>query len=630
MTQAVAVRLTGWTVAWGIKWTRAAGASLVLLIAALFVQPPTAAAPALASKADPALFSQAAAHPAQTFSVIVREETPATTGAEDLVRRLGGRVTHELGIVGGFSATVPGSAVSALTASPLVWRVWGDAPIHANGVDMNKYDTYAANSVWRDAINLSQASKKYNGSGVGVALVDTGVVPVPDLVNRIVHVVDLTGEHDGMDRYGHGTHMAGIIAGDGSASNGTYAGVAPGANLISLKVAGLDGSTDVSVVIAALQWAVTHRAQYNIRVLNLSYGTDGTQSYSIDPLDYAVEQTWLNGIFVSVSAGNRGPGAGTINKPGDDPFVVTVGSEDTQNTSQFSDDTVAPFSSQGPTAADGIAKPDLVAPGISIVSLRDPGSWVDVNHPSARVGDLYFKGTGTSQSAAVVSGVAALLFQANPQLTPDQAKWALVKTANKISASAGQGAGLVNASGAINTVTSGSVGQANVGVLPSTGLGTLQGSRGTTQVYVMSCDAAGSCQPVLLNGEVTALGNSWSANSWSANSWSANSWSANSWSTYAFEANSWSANSWSANSWSGNSWSGTSWSANSWSGNTWSGNSWSGNTWSANSWSAGAWAANSWSANSWSANSWSGNSWSANSWSANSWSANSWSGNSWS
>ena len=625
-TQAVAIQLQGWTIANGVKWLRRAlPAALTLFIAALFIQPPAQSAPAAPAKADPALYAQAIAHPAETFPVIVREAAPASATAEDLVRSLGGHVTRELGLIGGFAATVPGSAVARLTTSDAVWRVWGDARIAVASTNMSKYDTYGANSVWRDAIQYPQVAGKFTGSGVGVALVDTGVVPVADLVNHVTHVVDFTPDHDGLDRYGHGTHMAGIIVGDGSASSGQYTGVAPGANLISLKVASADGATDVSVIVAALQWAVTHRAQYNIRVLNLSFGTDSKQPYSIDPLDYAVEQTWFSGIFVAVAAGNAGPGAGTITKPGDDPFVVTVGADDNAGTAQVSDDVVAPFSSQGPTQ-DNLAKPDLVAPGISIVSDRDPGSFIDANHPAAVVGTAYFKGTGTSQATAVVSGVAALMFQANPSLTPDLAKAALIKTANKLpNAQAGSGAGLVNAAGAVNAATSGGLKNPNAGLAPSSGIGSLEASRGSAHVYVMKCDASGNCQPALVTGEYDVLGNSWSANSWSANSWSANSWSANSWSTYSFEANSWSGNSWSGNSWSGNSWSGMQWTANSWSGNTWSANSWSGNTWSGNTWSGNSWSANSWSGNSWSANSWSGNSWSGNSWSGNTWSGDSWS-----
>jgi serine protease AprX len=595
-SEATAIRLTGWNVVRGIRWRPLFGAGVTVLVTAVLLQPPVQTAAAVPTKADPVLYAQAQAHPSKSFSVIVREGRPGTGTAEDLVRTLGGRVLRELGIVGGFAARVPGSAVSTLTSSPAVWRVWGDASIRMAAVNMANYDRVAPNTTWREAINLPQASRRYNGAGVGVALLDTGVVPVPDLVKHVSHVVDLSAEHDGLDRYGHGTHMAGIIVGDGTSSGGTYKGVAPGASLISIKVAGVDGSTDVSEVIAGLQWAVAHRTQYDIRVLNLSFGTDSRQPYSIDPLDYALEQTWRSGIFVAVAAGNRGPGAGTVTKPGDDPYVVTVGAEDTLQTPNVSDDQVASFSSLGPTQ-DGFAKPDLVAPGISIVSVRDPGSLIDVTHASARVGDAYFKGTGTSQATAVVSGVAALMFQAKPSLTPAQAKWALLKTANRISTTVGAGAGVVNANGAVNAALSSGLGVADTGLTPSTGLGSLDASRGSDHVYVWP---AGSPNPVLLTGEYDALGNSWSGKSWSGNAWSGNAWS-----DVAWEGNAWSGSAWSGTAWSGKSWSGTSWSGKSWSGNAWSGKSWSGDAWSGNAWSGNAWSGNAWSGNAWSGNAWS-------------------------
>jgi serine protease AprX len=620
---AVAIPLARHSVLRTVKWlSRALPAAVALVVTALVVQPPATATTSAPAKADPALYSRAAAHPSQSFGIIVREATPASADAESLVRSLGGRVTHELRIVGGFSATVPGSAVAQLTSSSAIWRVWGDAHIHMNQVNMGSYDQVAANTIWQKTINLQNAWAVTKGSGVGVALVDTGVVPMPDLANHVVHVVDLTAEHDGMDRYGHGTHMAGILVGDGTSSNGTYTGVAPQANLVSIKVAGLDGSTDVSIVMAGLQWAVTHQSQYNLRVLNLSFGTDSKQPYSIDPLDYAVEQVWRSGIFVSVAAGNTGNAAGTIEKPADDPYVVSVGAADLKNTQNFNDDVVAPFSSVGPTQ-DGVSKPDLVAPGVTIVSVRDPGSIVDLNHPSAVVGTNYFKGTGTSQATAVVSGVATLMFAANPNLTPDQAKAILATTAKKyLRGTNSGGAGLVQSDEAVNaaktlTYANGTpVAPANQGLTPSTGLGSLEASRGSMHVYVTQCDpVTGTCNPVLLTGEVDALSNAWSSNAWSSNAWSSNAWSSNAWSTYGFEANAWSSNAWSSNAWSGNAWSGTSWSSN----------AWSGNAWSSNAWSAGAWASNAWSSNAWSSNAWSSNAWSSNAWSSNAWSSNAWS-----
>jgi serine protease AprX len=383
--------------------------------------------------------------------------------------------------------------------------------------------------------------------------------------------------------------------------------------------------------MAGLQWAVTHRAQYNLKVLNLSFGTDSKQSYSLDPLDYAVEQVWRSGVFVSVAAGNLGSGASTITKPADDPYVVTVGAADLKNTQAANDDVVTDFSSRGPTQ-DGFAKPDLVAPGVTIVSVRDVGSNIDINHPSAVVGANYFKGTGTSQATAVVSGVAALMFAADPSLTPDQAKAVLVSTAKgSLKSTNAGGAGLVTADDAVAKAQSLAAGTstitpANQNLAPSSGLGSLESSRGTQHVYVMRCDpVAGTCAPVLLNGEVDALGNAWSSNAWSSNAWSSNAWSSNAWSTYGFEGNAWSGNAWSSNAWSGNAWSGTSWSSNAWSGNAWSGNAWSGNAWSGNAWSGGAWSGNAWSGNAWSGNAWSSNAWSSNAWSSNAWSDGAWS-----
>src|SRR5438876_1038386 len=218
------------------------------------------------------------------------------------------------------------------------------------------------------------------------AVIDSRLLAVPrgemhvtvhddlDLLHPSKPCENLSGESSCNDSYGHGTFIAGIIAGNGTSSNGAYKGIAPAAKLVSVKVAGADGSADVSNVLAAIQWVVSFKDRYGIKVLNLSLGTDSTQSYRVDPLNYAVERAWDAGIVVVVSASNRGPAAGTISKPGDDPLVVTVGAVDDMGTPGLGDDQLPNFSSHGPTAADGLAKPDLAAPGAHIVSLRAPGS----------------------------------------------------------------------------------------------------------------------------------------------------------------------------------------------------------------------------------------------------------------
>ncbi|HEV8419872.1 MAG TPA: S8 family peptidase [Actinomycetota bacterium] len=521
------------------------------------------------SKTDPALAVMAASRPKSMHSVIVRETNPASLDAERRVWALGGQVTHELPIIGSFAARLPGRALKPLASSTAVWRVWGDSRLQATSTDLSQYDSYSADTSWQETIQPSGGTS--GGSGVTVALLDTGITHVADLGNRVLARVDFTADHDGYDRHGHGTHMAGIIAGDGAASNGQWVGVAPKANLVSVKVAGADGSTDVSVVIAGLQWIVSHRAQYAIRVLNLSYGTDSKQSYLLDPLDYAVERVWRSGIFVVAAAGNRGPNAGSVSKPGDDPFVLTVGGADTKNTPNRNDDEVPLFSGRGPTQ-DGVSKPDLVAPAISIVSNRAPGSTIDQLHPAARVGQYYFKGTGTSQSAAAVSGVAALLFSASPSLSPDLAKAILVRTADRKitynSGRSGSGAGIIDADAALTLISRGYswVLPANQGLAPSSGLGSLEASRGS---YHVSADLDGDGVPQIVKGEIDVLGNTWSAALFTGNSWTGNSWAGNEWSSCVFEGNTWSGNEWSGNEWSGNEWSGNEWSGNEWSGDSW-------------------------------------------------------------
>jgi serine protease AprX len=269
---------------------------------------------------------------------------------------------------------------------------------------------------------------------------------------------------------------------------------------------------------------------------------------------------------VIVAAGNRGSLPGTINKPADDPFVITVGAADLRGTTSTSDDVVASFSSRGPTQ-DLLAKPDLIGPGIGMVSNRAPGSTLDVQHPAARVGDYYFKGSGTSQAAAVVSGVAALLIQANPSMTPDVLKATLTGTANqKIGGLLGflgldgAGAGLVDATAAVNAALANTYVSkpANRGIssFPSTGAGLVQLSRDSSALVYSDLNGDGVLDLVV--GEVDALGNALLGSTWSK------AWSDNPWAPYVFEATGWD-----GKTWSGKTWSGTSWQGKTWSGKTW-------------------------------------------------------------
>jgi serine protease AprX len=494
-------------------------------------------------------------------SVIVRAQPGAGVATEALVRRLGGRVEHGLPLVSGFAAHVPARALAPLRAARGVLGVTPNAAVHFASIAASASAAASSSLVlpssrWRKALNDDPT---VDGSGVTVALIDTGVAPVAELIGQVVAAVDFTPEGDGIDRYGHGTHIAGLIAANGASTRGLITGVAPGAKLVSVKVAGGDGATDVSAVIAGIQWVIVNQTKYGIRVLNLSFGTDSTAPYGADPLDYAVEQAWKAGIVVVVSAGNRGPNPGTIDKPGDDPYVITVGA------AYGPDDrtvvNVADFSGRGPTQ-DGFAKPDFLAPGVSVMSVRAPDSYADISFPSARLGSTLFKGTGTSQSTAEVSGVAALLLGAAPTLTPDQVKADLAATAGRgLVGAPGAGAGIVDGGAALALALSGkSVPPANQGLTPSTGTGSLDASRGSIRV------TGPTGKPV--TGEVSVTGKPFVAKTWSgtvtAKTWSDNGWVAKTWSGAEWAAKTWSSNGWVAKTWSGVAWSIGKWSNRSW------------------------------------------------------------------
>jgi serine protease AprX len=270
------------------------------------------------------------------------------------------------------------------------------------------------------------------GQGIGVAVVDSGITNHGDLQSRILANNNQTIDPDASDNYVHGTHVAGIIGGNGVAANGARIGIAPGVNLINVKVSNNQGIATTSDLIDGLHWILDHKAAYNIRVVNISLNSTVPESYHTSPLSAAVELLWFNGIVVVVAAGNNGTGSGpvTLYAPANDPFVITVGAVEDKATTSLSDDTIATFSAYG-TTEDGFVKPDLVAPGRNMVSLlAGVTSYGYVNHPAHRIDTTYFRMSGTSMAAPVVSGAIALLLQDEPGLTPDQVKYRLKATAN--------------------------------------------------------------------------------------------------------------------------------------------------------------------------------------------------------
>jgi serine protease AprX len=343
--------------------------------------------------------------------------------------------------------------------------------------------------------------------------------------------------------------------------------------LASIKVAGASGSTDLIRVLLGIQWAIANQRALNIGVLNISMGTAPFPSSVINPLDQAVEAAWRHGIVVVTSAGNTGPVNGTITSPGDDPLVVTAGALDDIGTSTGADDAMTSFSAVGPTAVDGWFKPDLVASGRSVVSLRAAGSTIDAANPAARLGATNFVGSGTSFSAAITSGAVALLRQMHPDWSPDRIKGALLAGA----APGPVGNPFVDGFGSLNV--------ANASTVSAT----------LTQVAPMIPTPLGSTVSLF----VTGAGSAWNGSSWNGSSWNGSSWNGSAWNGSAWNGSSWNGSVWTGSAWNGSSWNGSSWNGSSWNGSSWNGSAWNGSSWNGSSWNGSSWNGSSWNGSAW-------------------------------
>ncbi|HEY7285493.1 MAG TPA: S8 family peptidase [Vicinamibacterales bacterium] len=372
-----------------------------------------------------------------------------------------------LDLINGRVLDLPNYVIRRLASYPNVFQIHYDRPIQLHN--------------YRTAVTVGARTVQdylgYTGSGVGVAIIDSGITSWhDDLTNksskiypygnqRVSKFVDfVNGRAQPYDDNGHGSHVAGIIGGNGYDSNGDKAGIAPGASLISLKVLDGNGQGTISNIIAALNWIATNATKYNIRVVNMSVGAGVYESYWTDPLTLATKALTDKGITVVAAAGNMGKNKngklqwGAITAPGNAPWVLTVGASSTMGTLTRSDDQMADYSSSGPTAYDFTAKPDLVAPGTGTVSLAVPGSLFYVTKVANLLnGSLglgvkpYLALSGTSMAAPVVSGTVALMLQANPNLTPNLIKAILQYTSQRYQGYSPlrQGAGFLNSYGAV-------------------------------------------------------------------------------------------------------------------------------------------------------------------------------------
>jgi serine protease AprX len=433
--------------AFSAAWGRVLGLALLVLSA---VPSYAGAKPVLDSDGPTARFSkdlQRAAGANGMVTVIVQHrQMPSDAHLKTMMGR-GATIRSKFHTIRAVTMRVPVSMLAELANDPNVSYITPDRT--------QKMTANPATEEFATAVEADVAAAQFalDGTGVGVAVIDSGIAVHPDLndasgVSRVVYSQSfVAGDPATSDEYGHGTHVAGLIGGTGIGSgNGhgyaaKYAGIAPNVNFINLRVLDQNGSGTDSQVIAAIEQAIALQSTYNIRVINMSLGRPIFESYTLDPVDQAVEAAWKAGIVVVVAAGNGGRSAvaggfATIGVPANDPAVITVGATMTELTPTRVDDQIASYSSKGPTVLDHIVKPDLVAPGNRLVSLRVAGSTLDTLYPQYEIAPssgtaLYYELSGTSMATPVVSGTVALMLQQNSSLTPDQVKARLMKTAWK-------------------------------------------------------------------------------------------------------------------------------------------------------------------------------------------------------
>jgi serine protease AprX len=535
-----------WTEALRIRWgvfgmSTLVSAGLLVLTVLVAVQLPSQLAQAELPPSSASLTDLAASKPAQKVDVIVRFErgTSAAQGA-GIIRAAGGHVTRDLHIINGVGAELSAAAAVDLAGKPGVSSVSLNGAVKPSAIDTSKLETAYNQSIRSTKV---WADRGTTGEGVGVAVIDTGIrgdlpdfrVSQSDSTSRVIAdaVVNPDATTAG-DKYGHGTHVAGLIAGNGlnrssgDSLYGDYIGVAPEANLINVKASDDEGNASTLDVIDGLQFVVDHKDDFNIGVVNLSLNEATPSSYRTNALDAAVEQAWNAGIVVIAAAGNRGSASDAVQyAPANDPFVITVGGVDDQNTPDTSDDTAASWSSTG-TTKEGYAKPDFLAPGAHMVSTLAPRSAITGMCSSCIVSGKYFRMGGTSMATGVVSGAVALLLDRHPDWTPNEVKSALKNNLRQV-----PGVGMELDVNAASKSDAADLNDPNK-YRPNT--------------YLNSA-----------TGEIDYSRSSWSRSSWSRSSWSRSSWSRSSWSCANCvddsgdvdpSRSSWSRSSWSRSSWS--------------------------------------------------------------------------------
>ena len=547
----------------------------------------------MAAAFQPAAASATTTDPVATYIVHLVGQSDSSI-AHWRVSGVNGSIRKDL--AEGTVADLTAAQVAALQQDPAV-TVSPDAAVTFDAVTAIATTTRAATDVFHTVTNADPvvAGGNTGAKAPAVAVLDTGIAKLPDFAGRILEGIDLSGENNPtLDSYGHGTFVAGLIAGNGASSGGLYKGEAPGANLVPIKVSGVTGAVNTSTVIAGVEWAIANKARLNIGVLNMSLGTSAVESTTTAPLNLAVERAWKAGIVVVTSAGNFGPTNGSITKPGDDPLVITVGATDDNGTVPVADDSVPSFSSVGPTFADGWFKPDLAVPGRSVVSVMAPNSTIAIAHPEGRVGTTNFRGSGTSFSAAITSGAAALLLQADPSSSPDNIKGRMLGTAG-----AGPvGNPFVDGHGVLNVQAAAAASniafnQANVVQWGQTGPAAVGGGFPFPMV-----------SSPFFTGPMVDLGQTWKASSWTGSAWNGSTGSGP-WTGSGWNGSGWNGSGWNGSGWNGSGWNGSGWNIVGWTGSGWNGSAWNGSGWNGSAWNGSGWNGSGWNGSGWNWSTWS-------------------------
>jgi serine protease AprX len=538
---------------------------------------PTSVQAQATGKIASALLTQMLASPSQMLPVIVQVNAataPFAAGVNVtlaqqavMILQANGQVVGALPIIDAAAGWADATGITAMSLLPQVAEIDQDAPLQPRRPTAagTSWPRGSLSSLYVQEVNANSVWQQGgSGRGTTVAVLDSGVSPDVDLTrasNRILASVGFAGPTNASspDPGGHGTHIAGIIAGDGTRSAGQYEGMAPRANIVSVQVLDANGNGRVSSMLRGLDWVIAHQAQYNIRIVNMSFGAIAQGSYITDPMAAGVEIAWTHGLVVVAAAGNGGPRSGTVDTPGIDPYAITVGSSDDQGTLTLADDALGWWSSWNSASASTSQKPDLVAPGRRVVSLYVPGSTLSALLPdhlvTATNGSTYFRLTGTSMSTAVVSGAAALLLEHQPGLTPDEVKKILTSTTQAFGESlpppqpGSAGAGLLNALAAVNGHTNDG---ANKGLRPANGL--------TRALY-----PAIYGQPVVWK-DLNYLGTSWQSLTWASLIWNGAAWDNFAWGTVAWDNIAWDNIAWDKTNWDNIAWDKSGWDNIAWDG----------------------------------------------------------------